>query len=75
MCHVATIFSIHFLGRNLWNALCYRGVQLLRARRAAGARNICVRLADVSRIRRESGAYICRGRKCYAQNLRTMCIM
>jgi hypothetical protein len=40
----------------------------LGAPRAAGARNICIGFADVTRIRRESGA-----RKCYAHNLRTMC--
>jgi hypothetical protein len=31
---------------------------LLRAPRTAGARNICVGFADVTRIRRESGAYM-----------------
>jgi hypothetical protein len=41
--------------------LTYRGVEkyhpLLRAPRVAGARNICVGFADVTRIQRESGAY------------------
>jgi hypothetical protein len=56
-----------FLYRQIWRYTCrlQRGsklVSLLRAPRAAGARNICVGFADVS-IRRE----------CYAQDSRTMC--
>jgi hypothetical protein len=40
------------------NAMHYLIKSLLRAPRAAGARNICVGFVDVTHIRRESGAYV-----------------
>jgi hypothetical protein len=50
----------------------HRGVQklhpLLRAPRAAGARNICVGFADVTRASGENLAHV-------TQNSRTMCVM
>jgi hypothetical protein len=45
---------------------------LLHAPRAAGARNICVGFADVTRASGVNPAHL--SRKCYAQNSRTMCV-